>query len=261
MGAKICVCLKVVPRAEVQLRIEEATHRLDRSGASELNPADEYAIEEALSIAASLDAEVVAVSMVPLSGVETLRHALALGVDRVVAISDVSLAGADMVVTSRVLAKFLEREAPDVIVLGSQAMDGRGAMLGGAIGQHMDLPVMSGVRSARVEGGRLRATRLSADGEVVLETTMPCVVALSGSANVPRYPSFRDIVTSKRKDISVISAADLGLVPSESGPAGSRTHVIGIAPRPVRQADAEIFVGEDGAAAFLVGVLDRAGLT
>ncbi len=257
MGTRVCVCLKVVPRAEVQLRLDDASRRLDRSGASDINPPDEYAIEEALAIAGQLGGEVVAVSMLPDTATETLRHALALGVDRAIAVSDSSLEGSDMVVTSRVLARVLERETAEVIVVGSQAIDGRGAMLGAAVAERLGLPVISGVRNVQVIDGRIRATRQTSVGEVVLEAQAPCVVALSGSANSPRYPSFREVVTAKRKEISVLSAADVGLTPSEVGWAGARTRVLGLSPRPARQADAEIWTGEDGAAAFLTDFLVR----
>src|ERR687891_2833425 len=108
---KIVVCVKQVPDATVHKRIDPGTKRLQRSGEAALTPFDVHAVEEALRIKeASGDGEVVAVSLGPENAMESLRKALAMGVDRAVLISDAAAAGSDLVATSHVLAKALERE-------------------------------------------------------------------------------------------------------------------------------------------------------
>lgn len=252
MAMRIVVCVKPVPRAAVGRRLDPAALRLDRSGPSELNPPDEYAVEEALLIRDRVGAEVVALAMTPDSGVESLRTPLAMGVDRAIAVRDPALEGSDLVVTARVLALALARETPDLIIFGSQAEDGGGAMLWGAIGDRLRLPVIAGGRNVQLIKGRLRVTRQWADSVQTVEAPLPSIVALSGSVNTPRYPSLRGIVAAKRQSIPMISIADLGLQPEECGTAGSRTRVLSVAPAPPRRTQAEIVKDEGHGAEWLV---------
>ena len=229
---RICVCVKIVPREAVRLTIDPSSLRLDRSGSSELNGNDEYAIEEALRLRDASAGEVVVVAMAPAEEAESLRPALAMGAERAVLVADPSLEGSDIIPTSRVLAAMLRREAPDVVLFGAQASDGGGAMLWAAVAERLGLPVLSGVRDIEAEDGAVRAARYSADTLIRLEAPLPCVVSLSGAVNTPRYPAFRDVVAAKRKQITVISVADLGITPEQSGMAGSRTRVLGLGAAP-----------------------------
>src|SRR4051794_1285798 len=211
VASRICACVRVVPRSAVSKRLDATTHRLDRSGATELNPHDLYAVEEAVQLRERIGGELIAVTMAPADSLESLRGALAMGVDRAVAVADPAIAGSDLLATSRVLAAVLERERPDVIIFGSVSADGGGAQLWAAVGERMGLPVLSGVRSIEVTDGRVRGNRQTTDTEVVLETSTPCIVGLGGSTNVPRYPAFRDIVAAKKKQIERLSLADLAI--------------------------------------------------
>src|SRR2546423_14012948 len=107
---KIAVCVKQVP--EGSRRIDPETKRLDRSGEGALNPFDANAVEEALRLKdAGGEGEGVLVSLGPPKAQDALRKALAMGADRAVLIADDAAAGADLVATSSVLAKALERES------------------------------------------------------------------------------------------------------------------------------------------------------
>jgi electron transfer flavoprotein beta subunit len=256
---KVCACVKVVPRAEAPLRLDLTTFRLDRTVASEVSPVDEFAIEEALLLRDALGGDVVAVSMTPESGVEALRHALALGADRAIAISDPLLEGSDLVVTARVLARVLQRESPDLVLFGSGAIDAGGAMLWSAVGELLGLPVVSGVRSVGVDDGRIRATRQTAGDEIELDAPIPSVVGLSGSVNAPHYPSFRDIVQARKKEIATITLEDLRLGP-EASSAAARTRVLSVSPRPPSEREPEVIEDGAGAADWLFRGLEGRGL-
>src|SRR4249919_531330 len=140
---KIAVCVKVVPDATVHKRIDPATKRLDRSGEAAINPTDLNAVEEALRLKEAQGGEVVVVSMGPEKAADSLRKALAMGADRAVLVSDDAAAGSDLVATSRVLAKALEREGADLVLFGQQAGDGDGAVLWAAVGERLRRPVVS----------------------------------------------------------------------------------------------------------------------
>src|SRR5438093_7436481 len=127
LKVKICVLVKEVPDAAVDKRINPSTGRLDRSGERNLNPYDTHAIEAAMQIreggAVEVD-EIVAVTMGPETAVRALHKAVSLGADRSVHLSDEALAGSDVAATGYALAKTLERESPDLVLLGQQSDDG-----------------------------------------------------------------------------------------------------------------------------------------
>ena len=140
---KLAVCVKEVPEASARTRIDPGTLRLDRSGAAALNPFDAHALEEALRIKeGSGEADVVAIMVAPARAADSLRKALAIGADRAVHVSDDALAGSDLVATARVLAKAVEREGPDLVLLGQQGADSDGAVLWSGRADHLRLPVV-----------------------------------------------------------------------------------------------------------------------
>src|SRR6201987_2160164 len=124
---RIAVCVKHVP--EGPSHIDASTKRLDRTGEGALNHFDANAVEEALRLKGDTDTEVVVVSMGPEKAADSLRKALRMGAHRAVLVSDDGLVGSDLVATSAVLAKALERESPDLVLFGQQASDGDGAVL------------------------------------------------------------------------------------------------------------------------------------
>jgi electron transfer flavoprotein beta subunit len=191
---KIAVCVKQVPDATAHKRIDPATKRLDRSGETALNATDLNAVEEALRIAEPAEGEVVLVSLGPAKAMDSLRKALAMGADRAVLVADESAAGSDLVATSHVLAKALERESPDLVLFGQQASDSDGAVLWAAVADRLRRPVISQVAELTVEDGTARGKRQTEYGYDVIEADLPAVVAVSDAINEPRYPSLKGIM-------------------------------------------------------------------
>src|SRR5207245_10038773 len=113
-----------------------------------LNPYDTHAIEAAMQIkeggAVSVD-EVVAVTMGPDSAVRALHKAVSLGADRSVHLTDPALAGSDVAATGYALAKVLEREAPDLVLLGQQSDDGECYTIGAVVADHLRMPSLTQV--------------------------------------------------------------------------------------------------------------------
>ena len=229
---KLAVCVKEVPEASARTRIDPGTLRLDRSGAAALNPFDAHALEEALRIKeGSGEADVVAIMVAPARAADSLRKALAIGADRAVHVSDDALAGSDLVATARVLAKAVEREEPDLVLLGQQGADSDGAVLWSALADLLRRP-----------GGS--QTEYGYD---VIETPLPAVVAVSDAINEPRYPSLKGIMGAKKKLFETLSAADLGLAADDVGEPGARTEVLALADPPSRGEGLRI--EDDGSAA------------
>ncbi len=245
---KIAVCVKEVPDASAPRRIDPQTKRLDRSGELALNAFDVHAVEEALRIKErSGDGEVVAVSLAPAKAAEALRRALAMGVDRAVLVSDDAAAGSDLVATSRVLARALEREEADLVLFGQQASDADGAVLWAAVAERLRRPTISQAAELTVADGRVRAKRQTEFGYDVIEAPLPAVVAVSDAINEPRYPSLKGIMGAKRKPQDTLTLGDLGLDAGSVGDSGSQTEVLGVNPPPAR-GDA-LKIEDDGSAA------------
>src|SRR3954468_18068117 len=157
---KIAVCVKQVPDAAVTRRIDDSTKRLDRSGEGALNPFDANAIEEGLRLRdAAGEGEVVLVSLGPEKALDALRKGLAMGADRALLVSDEGAAGSDLVATSLVVAKALERESADVVLFGQQASDSAGAVLWAAVAERLRRPLISQVAELTSEAGTLRGKR------------------------------------------------------------------------------------------------------
>ena len=245
---KLAVCVKEVPEASARTRIDPGTLRLDRSGTAALNPFDAHALEEALRIKERTgDGEVVAIMMGPARAAESLRKALAIGADRAVHVADDALAGSDLVATARALAKAVERERADLVLLGQQGGDSDGAVLWSALAELLQRPVVSQAASLELGDGKITAKRQTEYGYDVIEAPLPAVVAVSDAINEPRYPSLKGIMGAKKKPFDTVSAADLGLAPDEIGEAGSRTKVHGLSDPPSR--GDSVRIEDDGNAA------------
>ncbi|HXV33638.1 MAG TPA: electron transfer flavoprotein subunit beta/FixA family protein [Gaiellaceae bacterium] len=245
---KLAVLVKEVPDASARTRIDPGSLRLDRSGPAALNPFDAHALEEALRIRERTgDGEVVAIMMAPARGAESLRKALAIGADRAVHVTDDALAGSDLVATARALAKAVEREEPDLVLLGQQGGDSDGAVLWSALADLLRLPVVSQASSLELAGGKATVKRQTEYGYDVIEAPLPAVVAVSDAINEPRYPSLKGIMGAKKKPFDTVDAAGLGLAAGEVGEAGSRTDVRALADPPSR--GDSVRIEDDGSAA------------
>src|SRR3954452_8250623 len=241
---KIAVCVKQVP--EGNRRIDPDSKRLDRAGEGALNPFDANAVEEALRLKdAGGDGEVVLVSMGPPKAQDALRKALAMGADRALLVSDDDAAGADLVATSAVLAKALEREGADLILFGQQANDSDGAVLWAAVADRLRLPVVSQAAEITHADGKLTVKRQTEFGYDVIEAPTPAVVAVSDAINEPRYPSLKGIMGAKSKPQETVTLADLSIEGLES-----RTEVYGLNDPPARGDSKKI--EDDGNAAQAV---------
>jgi electron transfer flavoprotein beta subunit len=252
---KIAVCVKEVPEASARTRIDPGTLRLDRSGTAALNPFDAHALEEALRVKERTgDGEVVAVMMGPARAADSLRKALAIGADRAVHVADDALAGSDLVATARALAKAVEREQADLVLLGQQGGDSDGAVLCAALADLLRLPVVSQAASLELEDGKATVKRQTEYGYDVIEAPLPAVIAVSDAINEPRYPSLKGIMGTKKTPFETLAAGDLELDGDEVGEAGSRTEVLALADPPSR-GDSVRIEDDDSAAEKIVEYL------
>jgi electron transfer flavoprotein beta subunit len=217
---KICVLVKEVPDAAVQKRIDPSTGRMDRSGEKNLNPYDTHAIEAAMQLKESGALpveEVVAVSMGPDSAERALHKAVSLGADRSIHLSDETLAGSDVAATGYALAQVLEREKPDLVLLGQQSDDGECYTIGAVVADHLGMPSLTQVIKIDVEGDKLRAERQAEYGYDTVEVALPAVISVGDAINEPRYPSLKAIMGAKKKPLEKVAAGDVGIDGSKVG--------------------------------------------
>jgi electron transfer flavoprotein beta subunit len=244
---KIAVCVKQVPDATATRRIDTSTNRLDRTGEGALNATDVNAVEEALRIKEARGGEVVVVSVGPEKAMESLRKALAMGADRAVLVTDAAAAGSDLVATSHVLAKALERESADLVLFGQQSSDADGAVLWAAVADRLRRPMVSQVAELTVEDAAVVGKRQTEFGYDVIRAPLPAIVAVSDAINEPRYPSLKGIMSAKSKPQETLSLADAGVEPDRVGETGSRTTVLALHPPPTKSD--QVKIEDDGSAA------------
>jgi electron transfer flavoprotein beta subunit len=224
---KICVLVKEVPDAAVEKRINPSTGRLDRSGEKNLNPYDTHAIEAAMQIreggAVEVD-EIVAVTMGPDSAVRALHKAVSLGADRSMHLSDDALAGSDVAATGYALSKALEKEQPDLVLLGQQSDDGECYTIGAVVADHLQMPSLTQVIKMDVSSDppTLRCERQAEYGYDTVQVELPAVISVGDAINEPRYPSLKAIMGAKKKPLDALGASDVGIEASMVGVEGSR---------------------------------------
>ena len=222
---KICVLVKEVPDAAVEKKLNPSTGRMDRSGEKNLNPYDTHAIEAAMQIkegGAVAVEEIVAVTMGPDSAVRALHKAVSLGADRSVHLSDEAVAGSDVAATGYALAKTLQREKPDLVLLGQQSDDGECYTIGAVVAEHLGMPSLTQVIKMDIESSALKCERQAEYGYDTVQVDLPAVISVGDAINEPRYPSLKAIMGAKKKPLESVSTGDVGIDASLVGEQGSR---------------------------------------
>lgn len=245
---KIVVLAKQVPDTWSDRKINLETGALDRE-ASEPVPDEinERALGAVLQFKDSHpDSEVVMLSMGPEDTAKTLRKLLSMGADSAVLVSDLALAGSDMVQTSRVLAAALQRITPDLVVAGNEATDGRGGMVPAMVAEVLGWPVLPGLDDVTITPERVSGTAQTDGGSLQLSAALPAAVSLTEKSAEARFPNFKGIMQAKKKPLHIWSLAELGI---QAGPARApvRSAMVSAAARPSREAGPKIV--DDGTAA------------
>ena len=244
---KICVLVKEVPDAAVEKKLNPSTGRMDRSGERNLNPYDTHAIEAAMQVREGGSVpveEIVAVTMGPETAVRALHKAVSLGADRSVHLCDDALAGSDVAATGYALAKTLERESPDLVLLGQQSDDGECYTIGAVVAEHLGMPSLTQVIKMDVSSDGLRCERQAEYGYDTVEVKLPAVISVGDAINEPRYPSLKAIMGAKKKQLDSLSVADAQVDPAKVGGENSAAQWIAAKPPPAKAAG-EIIEDED----------------
>jgi electron transfer flavoprotein beta subunit len=239
------VCIKQVPDTS-DITIDPETNTLIREGVTSIiNPYDTYAIEEAVRLCEKMGGKVTALTMGPPQAEDALREAISMGVNDAILISDPIFAGSDTWATSYTLSMALRKIADYRLILcGKQAIDGDTAQVGPGIAAHLNLPQITFVRRIKkITPELIIAERLLDEGVEVLEGSLPCVLTVVKDINIPRLPSLKRILASRKAVITHWHAADLACDAALLGLEGSPTRVVKIFIPPAR-GDGELLTGE-----------------
>ena len=211
---KVLVPVKRVVDYNVKIRVKsDGTGVETQNVKMSMNPFDEIAVEEAIRLKeAGTVAEIIAVSLGVTQCQETIRTALAMGADRGILVeTDVAL---EPLAVAKCLQKIVEREGPELILLGKQAIDDDcnqtpqmlSALLGWAQGTF--------VSKLEIADGKAKVVREVDGGLESLTLTMPAVLSVDLRLNEPRYASLPNIMKAKKKPIETLSPEDLGVDPT-----------------------------------------------
>jgi electron transfer flavoprotein beta subunit len=240
----IIVLIKQVPDTS-EVKINRETNTLIRDGVpSIINPYDMYALEEALRLREQNGGKVTAMTMGPPQAADSLKEAVAMGVDDVVLLSDRAFAGADTWATSYTLAMGIKKIGNfDLVIAGKQAIDGDTAQVGPETADMLGIPFVAYVRKIeKVENAWLVAERMMDEGFDVVETSLPALITVVKEINQPRLPSLKGKMKAKSLKVVSWTAADTGANPDLCGLKGSPTKVVRIFP-PAPRGQREILSG------------------
>jgi electron transfer flavoprotein beta subunit len=243
----IVVLVKQVPDSGAERTLRSDDWTVDRESASNvINEMDEYAIEEALRIQEAHGGEVTILTMGPERAAESIRKALSMGPDKAVHVVDDALHGSDALATSRVIAAGLGTLNADLVLCGAESTDGRVQVMAHMLAERLGIAALTGARKLIVSDGSLTIERQTEEGYEVVTAAMPAVVSVWDTINEPRYPSFKGIMAARKKPLTTLSLADLGIVADEVGLAGAASTVRASAKRPPRQGGVKVVDEGDG---------------
>jgi electron transfer flavoprotein beta subunit len=214
---KFVVCVKQVPDTAAKVTVENG--RVTWGDAPlVINPWDEYAVEAALLQKEAYGGSITAITMGDENSKEALKHALAMGCDEAVIVSDPALTSVDTLVASHVLAAAIKKiagsEPVTIAFFGRQAVDGDMGLTAAQTARVLGWPIVSLVsklESLDEAGGKVKVERAIEEGKQTLEAKLPVVMSIAKDIGEPRYPSFMGIRKASRANIPAWSLADLGI--------------------------------------------------
>ena len=208
---KILVPLKRVVDYNVKVRPLPDNSNVDLNNVKmSVNPFCEIALEEAVRIKEAGNAEeVIAVTVGKTESQEQLRTALALGADRAILVETESLL--EPLAIAKVIAKIVDEEKPDLIILGKQAIDGDNNQTGQMLGALLDYPQATNASEVVLDENSVTVTREIDGGLQTLKLNKPAIVTTDLRLNEPRYASLPNIMKAKKKELTVKNVSELDL--------------------------------------------------
>ncbi len=208
---KILVAVKRVIDYNVQVRVkEDGTGVVTDNVKMSSNPPDDNAIEEAVKIKeAGKATEIIAITVGEEKSQETVRKALAVGADRGILIKTEGIV--EPLAVAKALQKIVEKEKPDLVFMGKQAIDDDCNQTGQMLSALLNWPQATFASKIEIKDRTLEVTREIDEGLETIEVNLPAIVTCDLRLNEPRYASLPNIMKAKKKPIEILTAADLGV--------------------------------------------------
>lgn len=208
---KILVTVKRVIDYNVKIRIKADGSGVETANVKmSMNPFDEIAVEEAVRLKEkNVATETIAVTFGPTQAQETLRTAMAMGIDRAIYVpleTETQSVG-----VARALKKIIEKEKPDLVIMGKQAIDNDSSQTGPILAAMLGWGQGTFASKVEVADGKVKVTREVDGGLETVSLKLPAVVTTDLRLNEPRYASLPNIMKAKKKPIETIAPADLGV--------------------------------------------------
>lgn len=210
---KIAVCVSHVPDTATRIKIAADRKSIDPAGVTYiLNPYDEFAIEEALKIKEKLGSDniVYAISVGSDANKETIRKALAMGVDEGILLKDDS--PRDSFGIAKALSEEIKSLGCEIVLLGKQSVDFDNSITGQITAELLNYNCIPVVVDLKLEGNKVIAEREIEGGREIVEGELPIVITAQKGLNEPRYASLKGIMAAKKKNIIEKPAADYNML-------------------------------------------------
>jgi electron transfer flavoprotein beta subunit len=208
---KILVPVKRVVDYNVKVRVKADGTGVETANVKmSMNPFDEIACEEAVRLKeAGVATEIVAVSIGPTQCQETLRTALAVGADRAILVET----GADVqpLAVAKILQKLVEKESPQLVILGKQAIDDDSNQTGQMLAALLGWPQATFASKVKLAGDGAEVTREVDGGLETIAINLPAIVTTDLRLNEPRYVTLPNIMKAKKKTLDISKPDDLGV--------------------------------------------------
>lgn len=236
---KIIACIKQVPDSEAKVKAESGQVSWGEA-ALVINPFDEFPVEGALQQKEALGGTVTALCIGPESAKDALKHALAMGADDAILISDPALQSLDTQGAARVLAAAINKiGGVDIAVFGRQTLDDGSGITAAQTARLLGWPMLGLVGQLKVQDGSVKVARVVEEGRQNVSAKLPAVLSITQGIGEPRYPSFMGIRKASKAEIPIWSLSDLGI----SAPAQIVSRLELVTP-PSRDVTCEIIAGE-----------------
>jgi len=235
---KIIACIKQVPDSEAKVKADNGQVSWGDAPLV-INPFDEYAIEGALQQKEATSGSVTALCIGPESAKEALKHALAMGADEAVLVSDPALNNIDTVGAARVLAAAIQKLGADMVVFGRQTLDTGSGLTPAQTARVLGWPMLGLAGQIKVDAGSVQVERVTEEGRQTVKANLPAVLSVVQSIGEPRYPSFMGIRKASKATIPVWALSDLGM--SAPAPTVTRSELMN---PPAREMAIEIITGD-----------------
>jgi len=208
---KILVAVKRVIDYNVQVRVkEDGTGVVTDNVKMSSNPPDDNAIEEAVKIKeAGKATEIVAITVGEEKSQETVRKALAVGADKGILVKTEGTV--EPLAVAKVLQKIVDKEKPDLVFMGKQAIDDDCNQTGQMLSALLNWPQATFASKIEIKEKTLEVTREVDEGLETIEVNIPAIVTCDLRLNEPRYASLPNIMKAKKKTLEILSASDLGV--------------------------------------------------